>query len=248
MKRRNFLSSLAAGSSLAGLEFTEPQAFGQEPEAEGSVYIPSQHRVEDLKTLHDFMEEFSFASVVTAEPAIRVTHIPVILDRGAGKYGRLMGHVSRNNPQRLAFDGKQPALIVFQGPHRYISPTWFNKERMVPTWNFAVVHVSGRPRANEDKNFLTGLLERLVNKNESYEKSQWSLSKVPDAYKSGLMMGIVGLEMEIERIEGKFKLGLEAPPADKEKLLAGLQSARYERNLYEFTADRAGKRAAAGGG
>src|SRR6267142_1781090 len=151
MKRRNFLSRVATGG-LPGLEFAGLESFGQEPE--GSVYIPSQHRVEDLKTLNDLMDEFSFASVITAGSSIRVTHIPIVLDRGVGRYGRLTGHVSRNNPQRLAFDGKQPALIVFQGPHRYISPTWFNKEKMVPTWNFAVVHASGRPRAIEDPKFL----------------------------------------------------------------------------------------------
>ena len=236
MKRRKFLSSVATGG-LAGLEFAGLEAFGQEPE--GSVYIPSHHRVEDLKTLHDFMDEFSFASVITAGSSIRVTHIPVVLDRAVGKYGRLTGHVSRNNPQRLAFDGKQPALIVFQGPHRYISPAWFNKEKMVPTWNFAVVHVSGRPRAIEDPKFLAAFLDRLIAKNESYEKSQWNLSKVPEAYKAGLMTGIVALEMDIELLEGKFKLGLDAAPADREKLLAGLKGAANERTLYEFTAARA---------
>ncbi len=240
MKRRQFLSSVTT-SSLAAMEFAELEAFGQEPEAEGSVYIPNHHRVEDLKTLHDFMDEFGFADVITAAPSIRVTHIPTVLDRKAGKYGKLMGHVSRNNPQRLAFDGKQEAVIVFRGPHRYISPNWFNKERMVPTWNFAVVHIAGRPRAIEDKEYLAAFLEKLVAKNESYEKSQWELSKVPEAYKSGLMGGIVAVEMDIERIEGKFKLGLDAAPADREKLLAGLKTAKFDRNLYEFTAERAGK-------
>jgi transcriptional regulator len=236
MKRRKFLSSVATGG-LAGWELTNIQAFGQEPE--GSVYIPSHHRVDDLKAMHDLMDEFSFASVITAAPSLRVTHIPIVLDRGAGKYGRLTGHVARNNPQHHAFDGKQPALIVFQGPHRYISPSWFNKEKMVPTWNFAVVHASGRPRANEDPKFLYDFLNRLIAKNESYEKSEWNLSKVPEAYKAGLITGIVALEMDIELLEGKFKLGLDAAPADQEKLLAGLKGAANERTLYEFTRERA---------
>ena len=98
---------------------------------------------------------------------------------------------------------------------------------------------SGRPHAIEDPKFLASFLERLIAKNESYEKSQWNLSKVPEAYKAGLITGIVALEMDIELLEGKFKLGLDAPPGDQEKLLAGLKSAANERTLYEFTKERA---------
>ena len=86
-----------------------------------SLYIPPVHRVEDRRILHDFMEEFPFADLVTANP-IRITHLPVGIDRSAGDSGTIFGHIARQNEQILAFDGEQEAVIVFHGPHRYISP------------------------------------------------------------------------------------------------------------------------------
>lgn len=226
MKRRHFLSGLAA------LEFGF-DAFGQE--SPSSVYIPKAQRMEDRKVLLDFMDEFAFGMLVTAAPEIHITHIPIVLDRTKGKYGTLMAHLSRNNPQHKILDGKNPAVVVFRGPHRYISPSWYQKQPAVPTWNFAVVHASGRPKSNPDRQFTTAFLERLVGKFEGYEKpSEWSYAKLPDAFKTGMMGGIMAFEMEIDQLEGKFKLGLERE-ADRDSMLQGLQHARPERNLYEFT-------------
>src|SRR5215475_10815360 len=140
MNRRDLLAGLA----LAGIASGE----AQEPE---SLYIPKAHVVEDRKFLHDFMDEYSFVDLVTSAPDIRITHIPVVLDRTRGEYGTIFGHISRQNPQTAAFDGKQPAVIVFRGPHAYISPTWYTKTDVVPTWNFAVVHASGKLRAITEK-------------------------------------------------------------------------------------------------
>src|SRR3954453_19493192 len=117
MKRRD----LIAGFALAGMA---PAADQQEPE---SLYIPKAHLVDDRKFLHDFMDEFSFIELVTASPEIRITHIPVLLDRSQGKYGTLYGHVSHGNPQKETFDARHPAVIVFRGPHSYISPSWYAK-------------------------------------------------------------------------------------------------------------------------
>ena len=136
INRRTMLASLAAGSGASLL--------AQEPaRIDPTLYIPKAHRVEDLKLLHDFMDEYAFVDLVTSAPTLRITHIPVILDRTAGTYGKIMGHVSRQNPQSQAFDGRQTGVIVFRGPHGYISPTWYAKKEAVPTWNFAVVHATG---------------------------------------------------------------------------------------------------------
>src|SRR3989442_7397002 len=148
MKRRD----LMAGVALAGMKL---EAQSTSPE---SVYIPQAHLVKDRKLLHDFMDEFSFVDLVTSAPTIRISHIPVILDRTAGKYGTIHGHVSRQNPQGAAFEGHEPAVIVFRGPHSYISPTWYSKTDVVPTWNFAVVHASGRLKPVAEKAALHGLL------------------------------------------------------------------------------------------
>ena len=109
------------------------------------------------------------------------------------------------------------------------------------TWNFAVVHASGRPKANTDKKFTLSLLEKLIAKFESYEPSQWDFATVPDGYKAGLMQGIVAFEMEIAQLEGKFKLGIDRE-ADFQSMLKGLKDAHHERNLYEFTTAQAAAR------
>src|SRR5258705_13794054 len=159
MKRRDLLTGLA----LAGIA---PAAEQQEPE---SLYIPKAHLVDDRKFLQDFMDEFSFVELVTASPEIRVTHIPCFLDRTAGAYGTIYGHISRQNPQSATFDGKHPAVIVFRGPHSYISPTWYAKKDVVPTWNFAVAHASGKLKPVTEKEAFRKLLANLIRKFEGRE-------------------------------------------------------------------------------
>ena len=226
LKRRD----LMAGLALAGMKVE-----GQEHSPE-SLYIPQPHLVKDRKLLHDFMDEFSFVELVTATPSIRITHIPVLLDRTTGKFGTIRGHISRQNPQSAAFDGQHPAVIVFRGPHSYISPTWYTKTEAVPTWNFAVVHASGMLNATTDKKMLHDFLAKLIDKFEHYEKSTYDFAKLPESYKYGMIGGIIGFEMEIEGIEGKFKLGQERSAADKESIVRNLRSAKPERSIGELTA------------
>ena len=206
-------------------------------QAPGSLYIPKAHLVEDRKFLHDFMDEFSFVDLVTSTPTLRITHIPTFLDRTAGKYGTIFGHVSKQNPQSQTFDGNHDAVIVFRGPHGYISPTWYAKPDVVPTWNFAVVHALGKLRPVAERKPLHDLLAKLIDKNEDYSKSGYSFANLPESYKFGLMAGIIGFEMEIEAIEGKFKLGQERSEGDKQGVLKNLQKARRERSLSELIAN-----------
>src|SRR5271170_978038 len=186
MNRRAALASMA--TAAAGLKAQEPSP--------DSLYIPKAHLVDDRKFLHDFMDEFSFVDLITPLPALRITHIPVFLDRTAGRYGTIHGHISRQNPQSQTFDGKHPAVIVFRGPHGYISPSWYSKAvtNVVPTWNFAVVHASGKLRPVAEKQALHDLLAKLIDKNEDYTKSSYSFAKLPDEYTFGLMSGIIGFE------------------------------------------------------
>jgi len=195
MKRRDVIAGFALAAS--GTAFQQPDA--------GSIYIPKAHRVEDRALLHDFMDEYAFVDLVTATPSIRITHIPVLLDRSAGAYGTLYGHISRSNPQSDTFDGRQSALIVFRGPHSYISPGWYAKTEVVPTWNFAVVHASGKLKPIAEKKALQGVLARLINKFESrYGDGSYDFGKLPDSYVGGLIGGIIGFEMKIDSLEGKF--------------------------------------------
>ena len=229
VNRRTMLASLAACSS---------RLLAQEPaKIDPTLYIPKAHRVDDLKLLHDFMDEYAFVELVTSSPTLRITHIPVLVDRAAGNYGKILGHVSRQNPQSQAFDGRQTGVIVFRGPHGYISPTWYAKKEAVPTWNFGVVHATGRPAAITDKEALHKLLGRLIEKFESTDGSGYDFSKLPDSYVSLMLGGIDGFEMQIESLEGKFKLGQERSDTDKQGLLEHLgQARRSERSLPDFTA------------
>jgi transcriptional regulator len=226
MNRRNLLLALAA----AGLDLK-----AQDP-SPGSLYIPKPQLVEDRKLLQDLMDEYAFADLITASPGIRITHIPTFLNRTAATYGTVFGHISRQNPQSKVFDGSQPAVIVFRGPHSYISPTWYTKPEAVPTWNFAVVHATGRPKAITEPKALHALLAQLIAKFEG-PGSAYNFGKLPDSYVNGLMGGIVGFEMQVELLEGKFKLGQERNDADKQAILKGLESAKYARSMYEFTAE-----------
>ncbi len=231
MNRRDLLAGLALASVKAK---SQTRTIGAAAE---SLYIPKPQLIEDRRFLHAFMEEFSFVDLVTVSPSLRITHIPVWLDRSAGAYGTIHGHISRQNPQSEAFDGNQPGVIVFRGPHGYISPTWYAKtENVVPTWNFAVVHATGRLRPVEGQKQLTELLSKLIAKFESYEGTSYDFAKIDDSYKNGLMGGIIGFAMEIELLEGKFKLGQDRSPADKASLLKHLADAKAPRSLGEFTA------------
>ena len=231
MNRRDLFTGLFLASLEADAQSTTPH-----PAAE-SLYIPKPHLVEDRRLLHDFMDEFAFVDLVTATPSLRITHIPVWLDRTAGRYGTLHGHLSRQNPQSHTFDGQQSGVIVFHGPHGYISPTWYAKTTdVVPTWNFAVVHATGKLRPVNGKKELNDLLSKLIAKFENYEGTGYDFSKISDSYKYGLMTGIIGFEMEVELLEGKFKLGQDRSAADKQGLLKNLESAKPARSLRDLTA------------
>lgn len=227
MKRRDLLAGLA----VAGLDLEAQPAHSPE-----SLYIPKPQLVDDRKLLHDFMDEYSFVDLVTSEPTVRITHIPCVLDRGNGKFGTIFGHISKQNVQNQCFDGKQTAVVVFRGPHSYISPTWYANQQAVPTWNFAVVHASGKLKPITDKKAMHDLLATLIDKFEKYEKSNYDFAKLPDSYIYGMIGGIVGFEMEIELLEGKFKLGQERSETDRQNVLKHLETAKQNPSVHDFTA------------
>ena len=223
---------MLAGLAVGGCGGREQEHAGIDP----SLYIPKAHLVEDLKLLHDFMDQYPFVDLVTSSPTLRITHVPVVLNRTAGAYGRIFGHISRQNPQSQAFDGRHPGIVVFRGPHGYISPTWFAKTDVVPTWNFAVVHASGRPKAITEKKELHDMLARLIDTFEKYRGSAYDFSKLPESDVSSLIEGIVGFEMQVESLAGKFKLGQSWSEGDKQGVLEHLrQEAQRQPSLYDLS-------------
>jgi transcriptional regulator len=190
------------------------------------MYIPPAFREDDLATLHALMRDYSFAVLVTQQGGAPVaTHLPLLLDAGRGSYGTLLGHVSRANAQWTSFLGEQEALAIFQGPHAYITPSWYEPGLNVPTWNYTAVHAYGKPRVIEDQAALVGLLHVSIQTYESGFERPWQLNMPENAFQ-GKLKGIVGFEMEITRLEGKFKLSQNRSETDQARVVCELQESR----------------------
>lgn len=210
---------------------------GEAETSEDTIYIPPKQLETDRALILDFVDEFSFAMLITAKAGVRVTNVPTLLDRDENGWGKLWWHIAKSNAQNEVFDGSTECTVVFHGPHGYISPNWYATRNAVPTWNFAVVHATGRPRRLTDDASFARNLERLVAQNEARYGggTNWDYRKLTDAYLKGMRQGIVPYEMKIEQVEAKFKLGHDRSPADREGILKGLKSGRKERNLVELT-------------
>ncbi|MGZ5084253.1 MAG: FMN-binding negative transcriptional regulator [Usitatibacter sp.] len=189
-----------------------------------TLYVPPHFRVEDRDALLDFMQEHSFATLVSsAATGLHVSHIPFVVERGEDGKARLLGHVARGNAQWSALEGADHVTAIFQGPHAYISPTWYANHPSVPTWNYAVVHAHGKARLMDEAE-LHELLMRLSSIHEAGNAKPWRMSELPAAYVSSMLEMIVGFEIEVERLEGKFKLS-QNRPAEVPRVIAALEKA-----------------------
>src|SRR5690349_16413472 len=189
------------------------------------MYVPSPFQQDDLPTLHRLIRAYSFGLLVTAGPdGPFASHIPFLLDTAAGEYGTLHGHLARPNPQWQHFGSLHEALVVFQGPHGYISPTWYERrDANVPTWNYAAIHVRGRPRIVEEPEAVDRLLSNLAGTYEAGTPAPWRLDELPPAQLAGMRRGIVAFELPIGRIEGKFKLSQNKTQGDRTGAIAALR-------------------------
>jgi transcriptional regulator len=185
------------------------------------MYVPKVFAVDDLVQLHDFMEEFSFATVVTQRDGeLTASHIPFLLDRSVEPYGVLRAHVATRNPQLEDFRSGSQALVIFQGPHSYISPSWYVNPENVPTWNYTVVHAYGAPKIM-DRDAMVSFLKDLVGKHERSFEQPWDFDPKA-AWIQKLLPEIAGFEIKIEKLQGKFKLNQNRTPADREGVIETL--------------------------
>jgi len=198
------------------------------------MYIPKAFREDDISRLHTFMEAYSFATLVTQHEGMPfATHLPFLLDAERGPNGILLAHMARANPQWHDFASAQEVLVIFQGPHTYISPSWYEVELSVPTWNYAVVHAYGLPHLIEDGEELYKLLKTLIQTHEANFEKPWPF-QLPDDYLQKMMRGIVGFEIEITRLEGKFKLSQNRTETERENVIAALQESTNTAALAEL--------------
>jgi transcriptional regulator len=187
------------------------------------VYLPPHFNETRPDVLIGHIERHDFGLLVTnGESGMIASQIPFLVERrGSDLY--LQGHIARANPQ-VAELGQGEALAIFAGPHAYISPGWYEAAPAVPTWNYATVHAYGAARAIDDPEWLRGLLRRLSERHEAREAKPWRMDHLPDPYVASMLNGIVGFEIAVARLEGKFKLSQNRPAGDRPRIIAALDA------------------------
>jgi len=199
------------------------------------MYLPAHFKEDRPGVLHDLIRAHPLATLVTLDASgLVANHIPMEIDPEEGERGTLRGHVARANPVWSSHRPDVEAMAVFQGPLSYISPSYYATKaatgKVVPTWNYATVHAYGPLRAIEDAAWLRRLIEGLTDRHEA-ERAQatgdpaWKVSDAPAGYIDGLVKAIVGIELPITRIEGKWKVSQNRPAEDRAGVVAGLGKA-----------------------
>jgi transcriptional regulator len=186
------------------------------------MYIPTAFAEPDPTKLHDFIEQNSFGLLVSQVEGLPfATHLPFLLERTTGPHGTLVGHMARANPQWREAGG-QTALAIFSGPHAYISPTWYEAEQVVPTWNYIAVHAYGRVQIVEDEGALLDIVKRSVRVYEQAMPRPWSFDP-SSTFVKRMVTQIVGFCIEVQKIEGKWKLNQNHPVERRQKVVRVLQ-------------------------
>ncbi len=191
------------------------------------MYQPPLFREERPGVLRGLIDAFPFATVVVnGTHGPEANHIPLIFHPEEDAHGILRGHVARANPLGDAARDAATALAIFQGPHHYVSPSWYPSKaahgRVVPTWNYAVVHVRGTLSAVDDPARLLAHLKSLTGRHEGPRTTSWSVDDAPADFIEKQLKGIVGLELRIEAIDGKWKMSQNRDAADRAGVLDGL--------------------------
>jgi transcriptional regulator len=231
-----------AGSLAASLRLAVGAAFTLE-----AMYMPRHFTVSDMAEIESFVDAAQSANLVTFDGTRPVaTLLPVIWDRperaqdlarGAagpaeeaepGSFGRLLGHVAIANPQWHTAAPGAEALAIVQGPQAYISPAWYEAKarhgRVVPTWNYETVHLTGRVTFHQDPEWLRALVTSLTSLHESGRQHPWAVTDAPPDYIDGQLRAIVGVELAITAIEAKQKLSQNRSELDREGVVAGLRA------------------------
>lgn len=191
------------------------------------VYLPPLFTETRAEVLIAHVERHDFGLLVThgagAEDGagLIASQIPFLIERRGGELV-LLGHLARANPQVADLAGAREALAIFTGPHAYVSPGWYAAGPAVPTWNYATVHAYGVARAVEDKGWLRDLLHRLSDRHEAREPAPWRMDDLPEPYLRSMLNGIVGVEIAVSRLEGKFKLSQNRPAVDRPRITDAL--------------------------
>lgn len=195
------------------------------------MYLPRHFAEDRIDVLASLVRQNPLATLVSlGEDGLIATHLPLLWDLEPAPYGTLRGHFARPNPHAKLASSPADALAIFGGPNAYVSPSWYPSKhqhgKVVPTWNYAVVHAHGPLRLIDDAEWLRALVTRLTDRHEGAFERPWRVSDAPDAFVDNLLGGIVGVEMAVTRLEGKWKLAQNRPDEDQVGTIAGLDARR----------------------
>jgi len=192
------------------------------------MYQPDLFRVDDVAQMHALMRARPFAALVSAgNLGLYASHLPTVL-KDEGDYGIIECHLARANPHCKELGQVGEALMIFQGAEGYITPNWYPTKaqtgKVVPTWNYAVVHAYSRPDVINDPEWLRRHVTELTAQQEKTEERPWAVSDAPDSFVSAMLRGIVGFRFVIARLEGKWKMSQNREMADREGVVRGLRA------------------------
>lgn len=187
------------------------------------MYLPASFAEHDRERLFELMERESFATLVSqVDGRPFATHLPLLVDRAAGPCGRLIGHVARANPQAAAAEG-QEVLVMFQGPHAYVSPRWYAEENVVPTWNYVAVHAYGQLHVIDDPAETFQVLADYVARYERAEEGGWQFDPATE-FARRMAAAVTAFRIDLERLEGKWKLSQNHSADRRQRVIAALEA------------------------
>lgn len=196
------------------------------------MYTPKFFASDDQALARRIVADYAFGLLMTLPSEVGadadISHLPMLWLDDGGPNGRIIAHVARANPHGGRFDGKSASVAVFSGPHAYVSPNYYAHDALVPTWNYAAVHLHGRPRAVEDEAGAAAILDVLVSAFESDKTGNWSKGELPEGMLSRQIKGIVALEMAVERIEIKVKMSQNRQPGDIQGVIKALSDSSFD--------------------
>jgi transcriptional regulator len=188
------------------------------------VYVPEFNRHEDRSTILAFMRANPFAILVTTAQGVPfATHLPLLVDE-SGEHIVVQGHMARANAHWKSMKESEESLVIFHGPHAYISPSLYEMQESVPTWNYAAVHVYGQPTLFSDEEFLKATLHRMITTFEPSYMAQWP--ELSEQYRSRMMKHIVGFEIRAKRLEAKFKLSQNRTKGEQARVIQCLNQSK----------------------
>ena len=209
------------------------------------MYNPPSFAEHDVAVMQAFIEAHPLGALVTASSSgLFATHLPLLLDREGGAYGTLQGHIARANPHHELSDDGSEALVLFTGVDSYVTPSLYPSKarhgKVVPTWNYVAVHAHGTVRFVREPDALKRHLARLTARHEAGRPRPWSIDDTPEGYVDKQIGAIVGVEIEITRLDGKWKMSQNRAAEDVEGVIAGLGSSddAREREVAEIVRAR----------